>query len=182
MKESELPGKCEGVIEHFKKEASKLRTGRVHAGVLDSINVEYYGSMVPLKQLAVINSPEPRQLTVQAYDSSAVVAIEKAIMSCEMGLNPSRDGNLLRVWIPPLTEERRKESVKSLHRLGEDTKVTIRGLRRDIIDSLKGMQKDKEISDDEFHRRQEKVQKTIDEFVKKIDVLIISKEKELMEV
>jgi ribosome recycling factor len=181
MKESELSGKCDQAIEHFKKESSKLRTGRVHAGLLDGITVDYYGSSVPLKQIALVNSPEPRQLTVQAYDSQAIPAIEKAIMSSDMGLNPSRDGNLLRVWIPPLTEDRRKESVKALHRLAEDTKVVIRGYRRDIIDTLKAAQKDKEISEDDFHRRQEKVQKTIDDYTRQVDSVMVVKEKELME-
>lgn len=181
MKESELSSKCDHAIEHFKKEASKLRTGRVHGGLLDGITVDYYGSSVPLKQLALVNSPEPRQLTVQAYDAQSVPAIEKAIMSADMGLNPSRDGNLLRVWIPPLTEDRRKESVKALHRLAEESKVVIRGYRRDIIDTLKVAQKDKDISEDDFHRRQEKAQKTIDEYSKQVDALMVVKEKELLD-
>jgi len=182
MKEAELPGKCDSTVEHFKKEAGKLRTGRVHSGLLDSISVEYYGSTVPLKQVAVITCPEPRQLTIQAYDAQAIPGIEKAILSADMGLNPSRDGNTIRVWIPPLTEDRRKDSVKALHKLAEETRVVVRGFRRDIIDGLKQSQKSKAISEDELHRGQEKVQKIIDEYIKQIDVQMNIKEKELLEV
>jgi ribosome recycling factor len=182
MKESDLPSKCDHTVEHFKKEAGKLRTGRVHSGLLDSVSVEYYGSTVPLKQIAVVNSPEPRQLTIQAYDAQAIPAIEKAILSADMGLNPSRDGNMVRVWIPPLTEDRRKESVKALHKLAEETKIVIRGFRRDIIDGLKQAQKSKTLSEDDFHRRQEKIQKSIDEYIKQVDAQMIIKEKELLEV
>lgn len=182
MDENELAEKCKQAVEHFKKEASKLRTGRVQTGLLDSIQVDYYGSMCSLKQLALVNSPEPRVLTVQAYDAQAVPAIEKAIQSSEMGLNPSRDGSLLRVWIPPLTEDRRKESVKMLHKIAEESRVKIRAYRKDAIDALKKAEKNKEISEDELFRNQDKVQKVIDGIIKQLDEVMAAKEKELMEV
>jgi ribosome recycling factor len=178
----ELQNKCEQSIEHFKRDLSRIRTGRAQSGMLDTLNVEYYGSHVPIRQLALINVPEPRVLTVQVYDSGAVVAVEKAIQTSDLGLNPSRDGNLLRVVIPSLTAERRKEMVKSLHKLAEDAKVAIRSHRREEIDVLKSKEKSKVLSQDDLFKGQEEVQKISDKFTGKIDELLAQKEKEVLEV
>ncbi len=177
-----FPDRCESSVEHFKKELAKARSGRASAGILDSLTVEYYGSPVPLKQLAVINAPEPRLLTVQAYDAQSVSSIEKAILQSDLGLNPSRDGNLIRINIPPLTESRRKDLVKMVHKMAEEAKIAIRSHRRDEIDELKAAQKKGDISEDDFYREQDKVQQTTDRFVKQVDELLAEKEKEMLEV
>jgi ribosome recycling factor len=178
----ELKMECQSSIDHLKRELSRMRTGRANTALLESLSVDYYGSAVPLQQLGLINAPEPRMITIQVYDSSAMESIEKAIMQSDLGLNPARDGNLIRVHIPTLTEERRKELVKSLHKIAEETKVGIRNHRRDAIDVLKTGVKDKEISEDDLHRGQDEIQKITDRFTKEVDSLLAEKEKEMMEV
>ena len=173
---------CKGGIEHFRRELSRMRTGRASTGLLESLNVDYYGSAVPLQQLGLINAPEARLLTIQVYDAGALDSIEKAILQSDLGLNPSRDGNLIRVQIPALTEERRKELVKSLHRMAEETKVSIRNHRRDAIDDLKESVKSKDISDDDQRRGQEQIQKITDRYTSDVDTILAEKEKEMMEV
>lgn len=169
-------------IEHFKKELGRMRTGRANGSVLEGIIVDYYGSQVPLIQLGMINTPEPRLITVQVYDGGAVEAIERAIMQADLGLTPSRDGTLIRMQIPALTEERRKDLIKKLHKTGEENKVVLRTHRRDSLDTLKKQEKDKEISSDDLRRSSEQVQKIIDKYIADIDTLMAAKEKEMMEV
>ena len=169
-------------IEHFKKELGRMRTGRATSSMLDGIVVEYYGSQVPLIQLGMVNTPEPRLITVQVYDAGAVEAIEKAIQAAGLGLNPSRDGNLIRLPIPALTEERRKDLIKKLHKQGEENKVVLRNHRREAIDELKKQEKDKQISTDDVRRGQEQIQKIVDKGIADIDVLLQAKEKEMMEI
>jgi ribosome recycling factor len=171
----ELDKKCETTLDRFKKELAKLRTGRANSAMLDSVNVEYYGSSVPLKQLALVNSPEPRVLLIQPYDAGAAASIEKAIQQSDLGLNPARDGNVIRVIIPSLSEERRKDLIKHVHKLSEEFRVMIRNHRRETIDGLKAKEKKKEISEDE-------VQKVTDKYIKFIDETLVAKEKDLMEV
>lgn len=177
----ELESQCKATVEHFRKELHKTRTGRAQSGLLDTIHVDYYGSSVPLLQLGLVNTPEPRVITVQVYDAAAVEAVDKAIRQANIGLNPQRDGALLRMTVPALTEERRKEIIKGLHKLAEESRVGIRSHRRDSIDILKKREKAKEISEDDVRRQQDEVQKTTDKFIAEIDSLLAGKEKELID-
>ena len=179
---AELEEKCTNTIEHFKGELSRMRTGRATTGLLEGVTVEYYGSQVPLMQLGMINVPEPRMVTVQVYDAGAVESVEKAIQQADLGLNPARDGNLIRIAIPALTEERRKELIKKLHQMAENARVAIRNHRRDSIDILKKQQKEKEISEDDLHRGEEQIQKVTDKYTKDVDTHLATKEKEMLEV
>ena len=156
-----------------------MRGGRASSQMLEGIMVDYYGSQTPIRQLGMINTPEPRLITIQVYDGGAVDGVEKAIRQADLGLNPARDGNLIRVNIPALTEERRKELIKKLHKMGEETKVAIRNHRRDSIDEIK---KDKSISEDESRRLQEDIQKVVDAAGKDADAVIAAKEKEMLAV
>lgn len=178
----DLENKCKGTMDHFKKELGRMRTGRASSGLLEGITVEYYGSQVPLIQLGMINTPEPRLITIQVFDGGAVDAVEKAIKQSDLGLNPSRDGSLIRLNIPPLNEERRKELIKKLHKAAEENRVTMRGHRRDAIDMLKKQEKSKEISEDDVRRGQDEIQKITDRYIAEIDVALQSKEKEMLEV
>ena len=182
MASGDVKSNCEQSIEHFKTELSRMRSGRASTGLLEGIMVDYYGAQTPLIQLGMINAPEPRLVTVQVYDASAVESVEKAIQQADLGLNPSRDGNLVRVSIPALTEERRKELIKKLHALAEEARVAVRSHRRSAIDELKKQEKDKEISEDDSRREQESIQKTIDGYISQVDKLLEEKEKEMMEV
>ncbi len=166
------------VLEH---DLLKIRTGRASASLVEEIVVDYYGTSTPLNQLASISIPESRLIVIQPWDPSALGAIEKAILkSAELGLTPTNDGKVIRLSIPPLTEERRKELVKVVRKTGEEAKVAIRQIRRDANERLKKMKKDKEISEDDFHRGQEEVQKITDDFIKKVDDLLHEKEEEIM--
>ncbi len=176
---SDFEQKAKKAVEHLKDQLKKLRTGRATTALLEGIQVEYYGSMVPLLQLGMINAPEPRLLTVQVYDQGAVENVDKAIRTSELGLSPQREGNLLRVNIPSLNEERRKELVKKLGKMAEETKVAIRNLRREAIDVIK---KQKDASEDEKKRNETEIQKVTDKWVAEVDVVIAAKEKEVMEV
>ena len=178
----ELEQGCKTALEHLKKEIARLRTGRAHTSLLDGLNVDYYGTSVPLIQLGLINAPESRLITIQVYDSNAAESIEKAIRQADLGLNPARDGNLIRISIPALTEDRRKEMVKKLHKLAEESKVAIRNHRRETIDVLKQQEKDKEISADDLRRGQEEVQKVTDKHTAEVDNMVALKEKEMLEV
>ena len=174
--------KCKASIEHFKKELQRMRTGRASASLLEGIHAEYYGSSVPLIQLGLINAPEPRMITVQVYDISAAEAVDKAIRQSELGLNPQREGNLIRVNIPALTEERRKEFVKKVKGQAEDTKVQIRNARREGVDIVKDNQKKSIVTEDESRKLQEQIQKVIDKYIADVDVLLVEKEKEILAV
>jgi ribosome recycling factor len=163
---------CSKTLEHFKKELSRLRTGRATPSLLEGLHVEYYGSHVPLQQLGMVAAPEPRMLTIQVYDGSAVEAIEKAIQQSELGLNPARDGSLIRVVIPALNEERRKEMIKKVSKMAEENEV----------EGVKKQLKSKEISEDDSRRMQDEIQKILDKVVADVDVAAAAKEKEMMEV
>jgi ribosome recycling factor len=169
-------------IDSYKVELQKIRTGRAHASLLDHVTVEYYGAEVPLSQAANISAEDSRTLTVTAWDSSMVKAIEKAIMTSDLGLNPNSAGTVIRVPMPALTEERRRDLVKVVKELTENARVAIRNIRRDANSDLKSLQKDKDISEDEEHKGQELVQKVTDQSVAKLEELLQEKEKELMEI
>lgn len=173
---------CAKALDHYKKELSKLRTGRAAPSLLEGLQVEYYGSFVPLQQLGMIAAPEPRMLTIQVYDAGAISAIEKAIQQADLGLNPSRDGSMVRIVIPPLNEERRKDLIKKVNKMGEETKVALRNLRRDEVENVKKQVKAKEISEDDSRRSQEEIQKILDKVIVDVDAASAAKEKELMEV
>jgi ribosome recycling factor len=169
-------------IEATRNEFNTVRTGRASAALLDRIQVDYYGQQTPLKQLATINVPEPRMLTVQPFDPSSLKAIERSIQESDLGLTPSNDGKMIRLPIPQLTEERRRELVKVVRHYAEDGRIAIRNVRRDVMSDLKELAHDGEIGDDDERRAEERAQKLTDEHVKKIDELLKSKEAEIMEV
>ena len=169
-------------IEHTRTEFNTVRTGRASAALLDRINIEYYGQQTPLRQLATINVPEPRMLTIQPFDPNSVKTIERAIQESDLGLTPSNDGKLIRLPIPQLTEERRKELVKVVRKLAEEGKVAVRNVRRDVMQHLQELTKNHEIGDDDERRAEERVQKLTDEHTKTIDDLLKHKEAEIMEV
>jgi ribosome recycling factor len=169
-------------IEHTRGEFNTVRTGRASAALLDRITIDYYGTQTPLKQLATINVPEPRMLTVQPFDPSSIRAIEKAIQESDLGLTPSNDGKLIRLPMPQPNEERRKELVKVVRKLAEEGKVAIRNVRRDVMHGLQELTKNHEIGDDDERRAEERVQKLTDEHTKSIDELLKHTEAEIMEV
>lgn len=169
-------------IEAFRQELAKIRTGRAHTSLLDHIHVDYYGSQVPISQVANIHVEDARTLSVTPWDKSMVQAVEKAIMQSDLGLNPATYGQVIRVPMPPLTEERRRELVKVVRHEGENAKVAIRNIRRDANADLKALLKDKEISEDEERRAQEEIQKLTDRHVAEVDRILEQKERELMEI
>jgi ribosome recycling factor len=175
-------GNCVKAIDHFKKELHRLRSGRATPSILEGLQVEYYGSNVALQQLGLVAAPEPRMLTIQVYDQGAVASIEKAIQQSDLGLNPSRDGALIRVVIPSLNEERRKELIKKVSKMTEETRVSLRNLRRDEIENVKKKTKAKEMSEDDGRKAQEEIQKILDKYIVDVDSAAAAKEKELMEV
>jgi len=169
-------------IDALKGELAKIRTGRAHVSVLDHIHVEYYGSDVPLSQVAKLATEDARTLTVTPWEKDMVGKIEKAIMTSDLGLNPATAGTVIRVPMPPLTEERRRELGKVVRHEGENTKIAVRNIRRDANNDLKAFLKEKEISEDEERRGQDTIQKLTDERVAEVDQIVADKEKELMEV
>lgn len=169
-------------VETTAHEFTTVRTGRASAALLDRIQVDYYGQQTPLKQLATVNVPEPRMLTIQPYDPGSIKSIERAIQESELGLTPSNDGKLIRLPVPQLTEERRKELVKVVKHLAEEGRVAVRNVRRDVMHDLKELVRDGEVGDDEERRAEERAQKLTDEHVGKIDELLKKKEEEIMEV
>ncbi len=169
-------------LESFKRDLAKVRTGRASLSLLDDIRVDYYGTPTPLNQVGALAVPEPRLITIQPWEKNLIGEIEKAILKSDLGLNPSSDGQLIRLIFPPLTEERRKEMVKLVKRMGEDAKVAVRNTRREANDSLKKLEKDKEISEDELKRGEKEIQDLTDDFVARIDKVISEKEKDLMEI
>jgi ribosome recycling factor len=172
--------RMEGAIEHLRREFSAIRTGRASLGLLDHITVDYYGTPTPLKQLANLAIPESRMITIQPWDTSQIREIERAIISSELGLTPSNDGKLIRLPIPPLSEERRKDLVKLSKKYGEETKVQIRGFRRDGNDELKRMQKEGSLTEDDLRRLEAENQKLTDKFIQSVDDLIKKKEEEIL--
>jgi ribosome recycling factor len=174
--------KMKKAIENLRFELNKIRTGKASPAILDGIKVNYYGSIVPLKQAASISTPEVRLITIQPWDKSMINEIEKAIQKSDIGLTPINDGHIIRLPIPPLTEERRKDLVKQTKRLGEEVKVSIRNSRRDANESLKKGEKDGTISEDESFRAQDRIQELTDEYIKKVDEILRIKEQEIMEI
>jgi ribosome recycling factor len=168
-------------LDSLKREFSKVRTGRASISLLDGIKVDYYGTQTPLNQLATLSVPEPRLITIQPWDATVIKEIEKAIMKSDLGLTPVNDGKIIRVSIPPLTEQRRVELVKVVKKMAENGKVSIRNHRRDINEDLKQKKKDKEVSEDEFFKGQKEVQDITDDYIKKCDELTQAKEKEILE-
>lgn len=177
-----LRTECERTVEAIRDELAHIRTGRATTQLLDGIRVDYYGSAVPLNQVATVSVPEPRLITVQPWEKNLIPEITKAIQRSELGLNPASDGNLLRLPIPPLTEERRKDLVKLVKRMGEEGKVSMRNHRRDANELLKKKEKAKEITEDNMHKGTERVQQLTDEYIKRIDDLVAKKDAEVMEV
>ena len=169
-------------VASLQNDLTKLRTGRAHTSLLDHITVEYYGSDVPLSQVANINVLDARTLSVSPWEKPMVQAIEKAIMNSDMGLNPATTGELIRIPLPPLTEERRKDMIKVVRAEGESAKVAIRNIRRDVLSDVKSLLKDKEITEDDDRQAQEDVQKITDKYVKQVDEALVVKEKDLMEI
>ena len=169
-------------IETLKHDLAKVRTGRAHTGLLDHIQVDYYGSMVPINQVANVGLGDARTITVQAWEKKMLPVIEKAIRESDLGLNPASSGDMLRVPMPPLTAERRKELTKVVHKEGETAKVAVRNLRRDANTHLKELLKKKEVSEDDEHRAQDDIQKLTDRYVAEVDKLIGEKEKEILTV
>ncbi len=169
-------------IEAYRRDLSKIRTGRASIALLDGIRVQAYGSPMPLNQVATVTIPESRMLVIQPWDTQLLPAIEKAIFSSDLGLNPSGDGKVIRISIPQLTEERRKDLVKNVRKIGEEYRVAVRNIRRDAIDVLKKQKSNKEIPEDDFFKLQEETQQVTDKFIKQIDEVLAEKEKEVMEV
>lgn len=180
--EAKTKARMEGAISDLKHSMASIRTGRASISLLDGIQVDYYGTPTPLNQLATLHVPEPSMITAQPWDVSQIGSIEKAIRSSDLGLNPSNDGKIIRIPIPALTEERRRELVKHLHNVTEDHRVAIRNVRRDANEALKKLLKDKAISEDEERRGLDEVQKMTDSFIKKADEASKAKEKEIMEI
>ena len=169
-------------IEHVKADFAAVRAGRANAGVLDRIMVEYYGTPTPLNQVAAISSPDPRTLTIQPWDATLMRAIEKAIQTSDLGINPQNDGRVIRLAFPQLTEERRKELTKQVHKYGEDGKVAIRNIRREAMDAFKKAEKKSEITEDDLKKLEKDLQDLTDKQCKVLDDLTSKKEKELMAV
>lgn len=180
LKESEE--KMKKSVEFVRQEFAKIRTGKATTALLDGIKAEYYGSVLPLNQLANISIADVHTLVVQPWDKSALQSIEKAILTSELGLNPLNDGNVLRIPIPPLTEERRKDLVKLCKKFAEDGRIAVRNVRRDALEHLKKMEKEEHLSEDDRKRAENEVQKLTDKYIKLIDELLEHKEKEIMEV
>ena len=166
----------------FENEMVKVRTGRASTALLDSVKVDYYGTLTLLSQMATISIPESRLITIKPWDVSVINQVEKAILKANLGLTPSNDGKLIRISIPPLTEDRRKEIAKSISKICEDFKVAVRNIRRDSNEMLKDLQKDGDISEDDSFKAQKQVQESTDIYIKKLDKIFADKEKEILEV
>ncbi len=177
----QLKTRMEKAVEDFRREMAATRTGRANVHMLDTVSVEYYGEQMPLNQIATIHAPEPQMITVQPFDPSVMGNIEKAIRGADLGLNPMNDGKLIRVPIPALTEERRKEMVKHLHRILEEHRTAIRNIRRDGNDAIKKAAKDKKVTEDDEKRALEEIQKLTDDEIKKMEEMSKGKEKEVLE-
>jgi ribosome recycling factor len=178
----ECEAKMKKSIVSLQKELGKVRTGRASLALVDDIRVDYYGTPVPLNQVATLSVPESRLIVIQPWDTSLIGEIEKSILKSELGMTPANDGKVIRITIPRLTEERRKELVKLVKKMGESNKIGVRIIRRETIESLRTMEKNKEISEDEMHQWQNQVQKVTDQFIGQIDEVVMLKEKEIMEI
>jgi ribosome recycling factor len=178
----QLKTRMDKAVEDFRREMAATRTGRASVHMLDTVNVDYYGSQMPLNQIAQVHAPEPQLITVQPFDPTSLAAIEKAIRSADLGLNPMNDGKIVRVPVPPLTEERRRDMVKHLHKILEEHRTAVRNIRRDGNDSIKKALKDKKITEDEEKRGMDEIQRLTDDEIKKMEEMSKGKEKEVMEI
>ncbi len=169
-------------VESVNREFSEIRTGRASPSLVEGLHIDYYGTPTPLNQMATLAVPEPRLITIQPWDTTVTGEIEKAILKSELGLTPSSDGKIIRLPIPRLTEERRKELVKVVKKMAEGTKVALRNIRREANDQLKGLEKNKKISQDQLHQMMEKVQTSTDRYIEKVDAALAVKEKEILEI
>lgn len=174
--------KMKKTISVLQSDLSTMKAGRANPTMLDRIQVEYYGSMCPLNQVANISAPEPRVLQITPWETTLLKEIEKAILTSDLGLNPSNDGAIIRLIIPELTEETRKNLVKNVKKAGEDSKIALRSVRRDSNDKIKALKKDGELTEDEMKKSEDDIQKIVDKFVKEVDKLIEAKEKEIMSI
>ncbi|MBP9752507.1 MAG: ribosome recycling factor [Proteobacteria bacterium] len=174
--------RMQAAVDVLNNEFAGIRAGRAHASLLDPVRVDVYGALMPLNQLATVSAPEPRLISVQVWDRSQVKAVEKAIIEANLGLNPQAEGQLIRIPLPHLTEERRKELAKLASKYTEDAKISVRNIRRDAIEALKKQEKDKELSEDELHRLTDDVQKLTDHHIKKMDEGLELKQKDIMQV
>jgi ribosome recycling factor len=179
---ADVKRRMQGAINAFKNDLASLRTGRASPNLLDPIQIDAYGSLMPISQVATVNVPEPRLLSVQVWDRGMVSAVEKAIRESDLGLNPQTEGQVIRLRIPEMNEQRRKEMVKVAHKYSEEARVAVRHVRRDGLDLLKKLEKDSAISEDDGKRHADQVQKATDQFVAEIDSLLATKEKEIMHV
>jgi ribosome recycling factor len=179
---NECKKRMERSLESLGRELAGIRTGKATTTILDGIKVDYYGNPAPLRQVASVSAPDPKLLVVQPWEKTVIPEIVKAIQKADLGLNPVTEANVIRIPIPPLNEERRKEMVKLVKKFGEDGKISIRNIRRDIIETLKKAQKDSEITEDEFHQGQKHIQEITDEHISKAEEMIEDKEAEVMEV
>jgi ribosome recycling factor len=176
-----MNAKMDKAIASFQKELNRLRTGRASPALLEGIRVDYYGTPTPIQQTAAVTIPESRLIVIQPWDKGMIEHISKAIQKANLGLSPSSDGNVIRISIPPLTEERRKDLVKIVKKMGEESKVGIRNIRREANESLKQLEKDKTLSEDESHRAIDEVQKITDRRTKEVDVILEEKQREILE-
>jgi len=178
---SELREKMTGTVDALKRDFKRIRTGRASAALLDNIKVDCYDTQMPIEQVASISVPESRLITIQPWDQSIIGGIEKSILKSELGLTPMSDGKIVRISIPPLTEERRKELAKLAKKMGEEGKVSIRNHRREANEMFRELKKEKEVSEDELHKYSDRVQEITDEYIRKIDEITAQKEKEIIE-
>lgn len=179
---SDISDRMDASIEHFRRDLSSIRTGRASLALLEPLRVDYYGSPTPINQLATIAVPESRLITIQPWDPASLGEIEKAILKSDLGLTPVNDGKLIRISVPPLTEERRRELVKVVKQKAEEGRIAVRNLRREGNDRLKAEEKERNLSEDDYHKGLAQVQKITDEHIKRIDEIAEQKEKEVMEV
>jgi len=180
--QQEVEAKMEKTLSSLKGELGKVRTGRASLALFDQIRVDYYGTPTPLQQVATMSVPEPRLITIQPWDTTIISDIEKAILKSELGLTPINDGKIIRINIPRLTEERRKELVKVVKKMAEGTKVALRNVRREANENLKGLEKNKKISQDQLRQWMDKVQTSTDKYIAKVDEVLTAKEKEILEI
>ncbi len=177
----EMESRMKKAIEVIKKDMASVRTGRAHPAILEDIKVDYYGTPVPINQIATISAPEARLLVIQPWDKSALKEIEKAILRSPLGLTPQNDGNVIRVSIPPLTEERRKELIRLVRKKAEEGRITIRNIRRDVMEELKEKKENGEIPEDDYFRLSKEVQEITDKYIEKVEEILKLKEEEIME-
>lgn len=180
--QKEAESKMIKTVSVYKEDLQSIRAGRANPTLLDKINIDYYGQVTPLKQVGSVSSPEPRLLVIQPWESKLIPIIEKEILKSDLGLNPSNDGKVIRLVIPSLTEERRKELIKTVRKNGENAKVAIRNTRRDVIDKVKKLEKSKEITEDELKKAEDDLQKLTDKYIDQVDLVTKNKEEELMEI